>query len=168
MHQEGLIVPAKAREGLRAWRSLSKLAGADVTHGAAGVIARALGVTEEQEEEQEQEEQEEQEQEEEGEGEEEEEKKGEAEGEGREGEREGVHMQGLAHLQSLGKALQQSYMFNKEDGDVQGMYLTTYAPREGLVVEASNAAFEALFCGARELMACQVHRQTASALLFAA
>ena len=37
MHKEGLIFPAKAREGLRAWRSLSKLAGADVTDGVAGV-----------------------------------------------------------------------------------------------------------------------------------
>jgi len=51
MHQEGLIIPAKAREGLRAWHSISKLAGADVTHGAAGAIARALGLTEQEEEE---------------------------------------------------------------------------------------------------------------------
>ena len=76
--------------------------------------------------------------------------------------------QRLVHLQSLGEALKQSNMFQNEDDDVQGMYLTTYAPREGLVVEASNAVFKDLFCGAQELMACQIHLQTASPLLFAA
>ena len=137
LHQEGLIIPAKAREGLRAWRSISKLAGADVTHGAAGTIARALGLTEQEEE--------------------------------KEEEKEGVGSgRGLAHLQSLGEVLQQSEVFRQEDDGVRALYLTTYAPQEGVVVEASNAVFDDLFCGAQELMACQVHRQTASPLLFAA
>ena len=142
MHQDGLIIPAKAREALRAWRSLSKLAGADVTHGAAGTILRALGMTEEQQQQEEEE-------------------------EGDKG-REGFGKQELAHLQSLGEALQQSEVFKQEDDGVRAFYLNTYVPSEGLVVEASNAVFDDLFCGARELMACQVHRQTASALLFAA
>ena len=81
---------------------------------------------------------------------------------------EGLDKEGLAHLQSLGEALQQSEVFKQEDDGVRALYLSTYAPREGLMVEASNAAFDNLFCGARELMAWQVHRQTASALLFAA
>lgn len=148
MHQDGLIDPAKAKKGLRAWGSISKLACADVTHGAAGSIARALGLAEEEEEK--------------------EEKYGE-EDEGRGGEKGRVDSkQGLAHLQSLGKALQQSEAFQQEDDGVQGMYLTTYAPTEGVMVEASNAAFGALFCGAQDFMACQVRRQTASPLLLAA
>ena len=143
MHQEGLITPAKAKEGLHTWRSISKLAGADVTHGAAGSIARVLGLAEGEEEKE--------------------------EDEWRQEEGGGVDSeQGLAHLQTLGKALQQSIAFQQEDDGVQALYLTTYAPREGVMVGASNAVFDNLFCGARELMAYQVHRQTASALLFAA
>lgn len=138
MCQDGLIVSAKAKESLRAWRSISKLVGADVTHGAAQTIAHALRVVE---------------------------IKGE---EGREAGREGVGQQDLARLQSLGEELQQSEAFRGEDDGVRALYVTTYEPKEGLVIEASNAAFDDLFSGASELMACQISRQTASPLLFAA
>ena len=147
MHQNGLITPAKAKEGLHAWRSISKLAGADVTHGAAGSVARALGLAEE-------------------------ENKKDAVKEKRKGKSDGqakvTGKQGLAHLESLTKALKESEVFKQEDDGVRALYLSTYAPREGVMVGASNAVFDNLFCGARELMAYQVHRQTASALLFAA
>jgi hypothetical protein len=146
MAQDGLITPAKAKEGLRAWHSISKLAGADVTHGAAGSIARALGLAEEEEGKEE---------------------KGGGEDEGRQG-GEADSEQGLAHFQRLSKALQQSEAFQQEDDGVQALYMTNYAPREGVMVEASNAAFGALFCGALDLLACQVRRRTASPLLFAA
>ena len=142
MAQDGLITPAKAKEGLRAWHSISKLAGADVTHGAAGSIARALGLAKE-------------------------EKKKDAVKEKRKG-RKVTGKQGLAHLESLTKVLKESEVFKHEDDGVRALYLSTYAPREGVMVGASNAVFDNLFCGARELMAYQVHRQTASALLFAA
>jgi hypothetical protein len=140
MAQDGLISPAKAKEGLRAWHSISKLAGADVTHGAARVIADALGLPEEEDNEEEE------------------------SGEGW----EAMGKQGLAHLESLAKALKESEVFKQEDDGVRALYMSTYAPREGVMVRASNAVFDSLFCGARELMAHQVHRQTASALLFAA
>jgi hypothetical protein len=99
----------------------------------------------------------------------EQEEEGGGEEEEKEQDKEGVGSgRGLGHLQSLREALQQSEVFRQEDDGVRALYLTTYAPQEGLVVEASNAVFDDLFCGARKLMACQVHRQTASPLLFAA